>query len=138
MERASTYQTRQGGMILEYMASLKSEHVTAIDIARHFEGGKNPIGITTVYRHLEKLSAEGKIRKFFLSGGKSACYQYIFPNRKCKTHFHLKCEQCGELIHLDCGLLEDIAGHVRKKHRFMINHLKTVFYGTCQSCWRKR
>ncbi|MCL1815164.1 MAG: transcriptional repressor [Treponema sp.] len=133
MERASHYQTRQGELILDYLGSLGGSHVTAGNIAGHFERLKPPIGKTTVYRHLEKLAAAGKIRRYFLAGT-SACYQYIAGSGECKNHFHLKCETCGELFHLDCGLLEDVADHVRKKHRFAINSLKTVFYGTCKRC----
>jgi Fur family ferric uptake transcriptional regulator len=132
--RSSRYQTRQGGLILDYLTSLGSNHVTAADIAFHFENLKNPIGKTTVYRHLEKLSGEGKIRRFFLTGRNSACYQYIAENRKCRTHFHFKCESCNKLFHMDCNLLEGIAGHVQKKHNFAINPLSTVFYGICKPC----
>ena len=137
MDRSSHYQTRQGGLIVDYLASLKGNHVTAAGIAGHFESQKPSIGKTTVYRHLEKLITEGQVRRYFLTGGNSACYQYIGSAARCKTHFHLKCESCGELIHLDCDLLEDVAGHVRRKHRFAINSLKTVFYGTCKQCQSK-
>ena len=134
MQRTSTYQTRQRGQILEYLKSLDGGHITAADIAGYFEGSNAPVGKTTVYRHLEKLTGEGRLRRYFLTGEKSACYQYIAGGGKCKTHFHLKCETCGKLFHLDCGLLEDAAGHIQKKHCFAINQLKTVFYGTCKHC----
>jgi Fur family ferric uptake transcriptional regulator len=138
MERSSSYQTRQGGLILDYLASLGDKHVTAGAVAIHFEAGKPPIGKTTVYRHLEKLVEGGKLRRYFLEGGESACYQFINDDAKCREHFHLKCENCGELIHLDCDVLEDVATHVRKDHGFQINPLKTVFYGTCGRCSAKR
>jgi Fur family ferric uptake transcriptional regulator len=135
MGRASRYQTRQGAQILDYLASLKGEHVTAAAIAGRFEGGKPPIGKTTVYRHLEKLVEDGKVRRYFLEGD-SACYQYT-GGAECREHFHLKCESCGELIHLNCDVLKDVTAHVMKDHRFAINPLKTVFYGTCGSCLSK-
>ena len=138
MERSSRYQTRQGELILDYLASLSGDHVTAAGIAGHFERQKPSIGKTTVYRHLEKLTSEGQVRRYFLDGGNSACYQYVNSNGACKTHFHLKCESCGELFHLNCDLLDDVAGHVQKKHRFVINPLKTVFYGTCKQCFAGR
>ncbi|MDR0599359.1 MAG: transcriptional repressor [Treponema sp.] len=134
MERSSSYQTRQGELILDYLASLGGDHITAAGIAGHFEGGNPPIGKTTVYRHLEKLVAAGKLRRYFLGEGDSACYQYIENPAGCGGHFHLKCETCGELFHLDCGVLGGIAVHVRKKHHFTLNPLKTVFYGTCGRC----
>jgi Fur family ferric uptake transcriptional regulator len=116
------------------MASLEDTHVTAHQIVRHFETAPVAIGQTTVYRHLERLVAEGKIRKYLLSDGRRAYYQYIGRNQACKEHFHLKCERCGTLIHLDCTLLDTMQGHLLDKHDFQINLLKTTLYGTCGNC----
>jgi Fur family ferric uptake transcriptional regulator len=133
-KRPANYRTRQGQCILDYMKSLKGGHVTINDIVRHFEDAEELIGQTTVYRHLEKLAAKGKIRKYVLHDGKSACYQYIENEKKCREHFHLKCESCGALIHMDCELLDEIEKHLLRRHNFQINMLKTVFYGTCKKC----
>jgi Fur family ferric uptake transcriptional regulator len=138
MERAARYQTRQGEQILRYLASLGGSHVTAGGIASYFEGTNPPIGRTTVYRHLERLVDAGRVRRYNLEGEESACYQYIEESGGCREHFHLKCEKCGVLIHLECGVLDDIAGHVRQEHRFEINPLKTVFYGICKDCSAKK
>ncbi|MDR1985455.1 MAG: transcriptional repressor [Treponema sp.] len=132
--RPTRYTTAQGKLILEYMASLGDKHVTAHQIVRHFETAAAVIGQTTVYRHLEKLVAEGKIRKYLLSEGNSACYQYIDRNKACQEHFHLKCESCGALIHVDCTLLDKMQGHLLQEHDFQINLLKTTLYGTCGNC----
>jgi Fur family ferric uptake transcriptional regulator len=132
--RPANYHTRQGLYILDYMKSLGDNHATAGQIVRHFEDTKELIGQTTVYRHLERLAAEGKIRKYILHNDKSACYQYIDNEVKCREHFHLKCESCGALIHMDCGFLNEIERHIFDKHKFQINMLKTVFYGICKKC----
>jgi Fur family ferric uptake transcriptional regulator len=134
MKRAARYRTRQGEEILRYLVSLRGSHVTAGNVAGYFEGAGPPIGRTTVYRHLERLVDAGKLRRYTLEGEKSACYQYIEESGECREHFHLKCEKCGTLIHLECNMLNDITGHVRKEHRFEINPLKTIFYGTCRKC----
>jgi Fur family ferric uptake transcriptional regulator len=121
-------------MILDYLASLGGSHVTAAGIAGHFEAAESPIGKTTVYRHLERLVELGKVRRYVLEDGESACYQYVSDGSRCGEHFHLKCEACGKLFHLDCDVLETVAAHVKKEHHFTINPLKTVFYGTCGRC----
>jgi Fur family ferric uptake transcriptional regulator len=133
-KRPVNYHTRQGQSILDYIKSLGGAHVTINQIVRHFEDTEEGIGQTTVYRHLEKLAAEGKIRKYILHDGKSACYQYTGSETNCRDHFHLKCEICGALIHVDCGLLDEIEKHLLIRHDFQINMLKTVFYGTCKKC----
>ncbi|MDR1239154.1 MAG: transcriptional repressor [Treponema sp.] len=133
-KRPENYQTRQGQAILEYMESLGDGHVTVSQIARHFADTEEAVGQTTVYRHLEKLAAGGMIRKYILHDDKSACYQYISGGKRCREHFHLKCESCGDLIHTDCDFLDEIARHLNRRHHFKINMLKTVFYGTCKKC----
>ncbi|MFP3090534.1 transcriptional repressor [Treponema sp. TIM-1] len=132
-KRPANYHTRQGQGILNYMKSLGNNHVTVNQIVRHFEDTEEDIGQTTIYRHLERLAAEGKIRKYLLDD-KSACYQYIDNERVCREHFHMKCEICGDLIHLDCDFLNKIERHLLRKHNFQLDMLKTVFYGTCKKC----
>jgi Fur family ferric uptake transcriptional regulator len=131
--RSLQYQTRQGRRILDYLGSLGDEHVTVNQIVQHFRRQTPAIGQTTVYRHLEKLCSGGMIRRYALEEG-SACYQVVRGGGDCRGHFHLKCEKCGELIHLECDLLDEIQQHVLQKHDFRINALKTVFYGLCKNC----
>jgi Fur family ferric uptake transcriptional regulator len=134
VKRPTNYRTRQGQCILDYMKSLGDNHVTVNQIVRYFEDAEEGIGQTTVYRHLERLTAEGKIRKYVLFEDKSTCYQYIDNEKECREHFHLKCEICGALIHMDCDFLKKIERHLLRKHNFQIDMLKTVFYGTCKKC----
>ncbi|MDR2176482.1 MAG: transcriptional repressor [Treponema sp.] len=133
-KRPQNYRTRQGEDILSYIRSLDGRHVTVSGIARHFAGRDGSIGQTTIYRHLERLAAEGTIRKYALGDGKSACYQYVDDKAACREHFHLVCERCGALIHVDCDLLEEIRAHLLCEHTFRVDTLKTVFYGTCGGC----
>jgi Fur family ferric uptake transcriptional regulator len=132
-KRPPRYRTRQGQIILDYMRTLGDSHVTASQLAGHF-AGEGGMGQTTVYRHLEKLLTQGKIRKYLLQDGKSSCYQYVEGGENCREHFHLKCEVCGDLIHADCDLLDRIDRHLMAEHDFQINALKTVLYGTCKKC----
>jgi Fur family ferric uptake transcriptional regulator len=133
-KRPANYHTRQGQSILDYMKSLEGDHVTVNQVVRHFEDAEEAVGQTTVYRHLEKLAAGGLIRKYTLYDGKSACYQYVNEEKYCREHFHLKCENCGALIHVECDFLDEISQHLLHSHHFQINMLKTVFYGTCKKC----
>jgi Fur family ferric uptake transcriptional regulator len=132
--RPANYHTRQGECILDYMRSLDGGHITVDQMARHFADEEKAVGQTTIYRHLEKMAAEGKIRKYTLGGGKGTCYQYINNDRQCREHFHLKCEICGGLIHTDCEMLDQVQRHLLGRHHFRIDMLKTVFYGTCKKC----
>jgi Fur family ferric uptake transcriptional regulator len=121
------------------MRTLGDNHVTVNQLVNRFAGrGEAGISQTTIYRQLEKLLVQGKIRKYLLSDGESACYQYVEDGSLCREHFHLKCEACGELIHADCELLDAIDRHLFADHDFKINALKTVLYGTCKKCLNKK
>jgi Fur family ferric uptake transcriptional regulator len=133
-QRPANYRTRQGDRILEYLRSLGDSHVTVTQITRHFADMEEHIGQTTIYRRLEKLAEEGAVRKYVLSDGNSACYQYVDTHALCREHFHLVCETCGALIHADCDFLDEIQAHLLREHDFHINTLKTVLYGTCKTC----
>ncbi|MDR1664250.1 MAG: transcriptional repressor, partial [Clostridiales bacterium] len=126
-QRPSNYNTKQREVILRYIASIAGEHVTAAQIVGHFAKENTPVGRTTVYRHLEKLTESGELRRYTTDGVSGACYQYA-GGRECggSPHLHLKCEGCGELLHLKCSSLNDLERHVLDKHAFQINPLKTV------------
>jgi Fur family ferric uptake transcriptional regulator len=134
-QKRPPYHTRQGQVILDYMRTLGGGHVTVNQLVSYFAAvGETGISQTTIYRRLEKLLAQGTIRKYLLSDGEGACYQYVEDGPACREHFHLKCEVCGNLIHADCDLLDTINRHLLAEHDFQINALKTVLYGTCKKC----
>ncbi|MDR1509917.1 MAG: transcriptional repressor [Synergistaceae bacterium] len=137
MSRPRRYNTAQSKAILEYMASLGETHVTAAQIAEYFGKTGSSVGLTTVYRHLDKLTGSGKVRKYFIGGVSCACYQYIASGEDCAGHFHLKCDACGTLVHLRCDMLNEIPEHVYAEHSFLIDRNRVVFYGKCADCLRK-
>ena len=131
----AAYKTKQQDLLFSYLREMQGQHFTAEDVRVHFEEKKISIGIATIYRQLEKLVTEGKIQKYFIDEHSAACFEYA--GESCNTneqHFHLKCELCGRLIHLECDELEKLGEHVKTEHGFVINPLRTVFYGVCKDC----
>ena len=116
-----------------YMIDHKDTHVTVNQISDNFAQHGTPVGVTTIYRHLEKLLEEGFIRKYTVDGASGACFQYA-EDQQCREHFHLMCEKCGCLIHLECSHLSELAEHIFYEHGFQINPFRTVFYGKCKKC----
>lgn len=137
MERTANYKTKQREALLSYIASLDGLHVTVGQIAEHFKERENPIGVTTIYRHLDKLVEMGKVKKFMIDGISGACFQYIRGSGACREHFHLKCEDCGRIVHLQCGFLDELQRHISKELGAYIDANKTVFYGKCKSCAKR-
>ncbi len=124
------YNTKQREAVLRYIYSLGDVHVTASQIAKHFTRERIPVGRTTVYRHLDRLTEEGVLRRYAADGVSGVCYQYIGVS----PYFHLKCECCGKLRPLECDTLSEIERHVFHKHSFKVNPQKTVLYGRCGEC----
>lgn len=133
-----TYKTKQSQEILSCLQHHGGSHVNVPEILKYLEDRGSSVGIATVYRHLEKMEKEGIVRKYILDGKNGACFQYVGEDRHCHQHYHLKCEQCGELIHLQCDALDSIEAHILEDHGFSVNPLKTVFYGICEKCAREK
>lgn len=128
------YNTKQRSLILECLKENKDRHITAEDIYSFLSAKGEGVGMATIYRTLDKLLKEGCLRRYELSQGQSACYQYIDGEEVCHEHFHLKCENCGKLIHLDCESLTKLSRHIEQEHSFIVNSSKTVLYGLCSDC----
>ncbi len=135
MKRPSSYNTRQREAILGYISTLESAHFTAAEVAGHFQAQGSPIGLTTIYRQLDRLVSQGLVTRYLLDGSSGACYQYNRPEEHSHDpHYHLKCQQCGSLLHLSCGQMELLEQHIRNSHGFKLDWSKTVFYGDCANC----
>jgi Fur family ferric uptake transcriptional regulator len=132
--RPPRYATRQGAAILSYIQQHQGSHVTAAQIIKHFEGGEAGIGRTTVYRQLEKLVQAGKVRKFSLDENNGAVFQYVGECGHNGEHLHLKCEDCGLLIHVDKAMTPRLAKGMLAGYNFELDTKRTVIYGHCQSC----
>ena len=133
----SGYKTKQKRLIENLISSSEDGHFTVDTLTKALEDMGESVGRTTVYRALEKMAADGKVRKYVRSSGESACYQYISAQKECSGHFHLKCTNCGKLIHVDCGHLNELCSHIEKEHGFSVDRLKTVLYGLCEECESK-
>lgn len=125
------YNTKQKDKIIEVINRFDNRHFTAEQVFKALKEDNASIGISTVYRHLDKLAVAGEVQKLASIAGESACYQ----RKGCAdNHFHLKCINCGSLEHLSCEKLMDISKHVALEHDFIIDSSKTVFYGLCHNC----
>lgn len=131
------YNTRQKAAIMSCIETMKKEHFTVDMICSMLIKRKENVGRTTVYRYLEKLASSGFLRKYAAQKGESVCYQVVDDERVCNEHFHLKCEKCGSLIHMECDELNVVAEHIKNHHGFCLNPLKTVIYGVCEGCNQK-
>ena len=126
------YNTKQGDLILRLIRENGGRHLTAEDIVRRLADSGCAVGKSTVYRHLERLTREGTVRRFVLHDGESACYQ--FAGDGCCNHYHLKCSRCGRLLHVECEYLDKVSELIYEHHGFTLSEENTVLYGLCADC----
>ena len=122
-----TYNTKQKDIILNYLIENKDKCLTSNQIYEYLKKD-NKIGLTTIYRFLNKLESENLIRKY--TDKKSATYQYI-NNDECKNHIHLKCIKCNSIIHLECDEALNLSKHIKDEHNFNID---STIFGICKEC----
>ncbi|MBQ6117415.1 MAG: transcriptional repressor [Oscillospiraceae bacterium] len=126
-----TYMTRQQREVLRCIENC-ADGACAAELTEqlHREGAR--VGLTTVYRQLERLEQQGLVHKVVTDQG--ARYQYCSGAHSGRDCFLLKCERCGRIEHLDCSHLGELYSHILAEHHFRINPRRTLFYGLCQRC----
>ncbi len=134
MHSSDGYKTRQREIIENCLKENRNIHMTVDDIVLSLSKNNAPVGRTTVYRTLEKMVKENKVRKYVTGNNDSACFQYLEKYNDCHNHFHLKCVDCGKLLHVDCEKINQLSKHIADEHEFSIDMLQTVIYGKCKMC----
>ena len=139
MNLQKSYNTKQKGEILDFLKKNPGKHFTADEIVSNMSANGKNVGKSTVYRFLEKLTLEQRVRKYEISKNDAACYEYTGNENlsQCTSHSHLKCTSCNRLFHIDCHILNSINEHILKDHNFTVDNTKTVFYGTCRACLKE-
>ena len=129
------YKTKQREQILSFLRTIDNTHFTAADACSYFKEHEIPVGTTTVYRQLEQLVQEGSVKKYIIDESSSACFEYVGEAGDADPScYHLKCERCGTLIHLECEEITEFEKHITRHHGFRIDPVRTVFYGLCAQC----
>ena len=122
-----TYNTKQKNDLLEIIKKEKHSF-TVKDIYSKVNG----VGLTTIYRLVDKLVDEGVLTKN-ISKDNITYYQYL---EECNhdNHFYLKCDNCGEMIHIDCDCIGELSEHISKEHKFKLSESHIIINGLCQKC----
>ena len=126
-----TYTTRQYQAVLRCLERRPETALTAAELAEALRSEEQPVGLATIYRQLEKLEGAGRVHRIHTEEG--SFYQYC-PHTGHQHCFLLRCEDCGRIVHLDCGHLEELYRHLEAEHRFRIDPRRTVLTGRCAAC----
>jgi|AMFO01.1.fsa_nt_gi Fe2+/Zn2+ uptake regulation proteins len=125
-KRTRTRETRQRRLVLKTLRATKS-HPTAEWLFEQVRREMPTISLGTVYRNLNILRDEGRIRELRVAGRTARWDADLSP------HGHFVCTSCGEIRDVtglkphDWRDLKDLVG-------CEVTHQRTEFYGLCPGC----
>lgn len=107
------------------------QHATADEIYEEIVKEYPNIGRGTVYRNLDRLSKEGKIRRLEIPGGADR-YDHL-----CHEHYHARCVKCGRIFDVDMEYMTDLEKNIRNANGFEFIGHDIIFKGVCPKCGKK-
>lgn len=125
------YITKQRKALLEFFERHTDEQFTAAQIAAAEECAG--ISVSTVYRNLADMEAEGKVVKLTRGGSREVYYRFA-ASQKCHGKLHLSCKNCGKTCHVDPDTAEKLYAALRDNESFILDRNETVLYGVCKDC----
>ena len=132
MTRNISYNTKQKNIIIDIIKK-QEKPFTIKDI---YELLNSKVGLTTIYRLVDKLVSENIVNKE-IDKDNITYYQYLNECNE-ENHFYLKCESCGDLVHIDCDCIKELSSHILKEHDFSLNKKHIIIDGICSKCKENR
>ena len=129
-EKRGRYTTRQQESVLAHMRAHEGVSLTVDEIHSGLAAHGVSVGRTTVYRALERLSADGRLINVPATDGGPARYCLMEEG----SGTCLVCLGCYHVYPLDCEDLESFVRHVKEDHDFTVLPRRTVLYGYCPRC----
>ena len=121
--------TKQRQLILDAVMESKT-HPTADELFQDIRRQLPTISLATVYRNLNILAADGKIRKIEMPG---------MPDRfdcRLDTHDHLWCEGCGRVF--DFTLPQALDRQIESVSGMKVRQYSLVARGLCGTCQQQK
>ena len=119
------YNTKQKNEIISFFKNHADKSFTPDEVYEGvcFAG----IGKSTVYRITASLAEAGILRRERDGRGGKCTYQLI-QCHDCHEHLHLKCRECGRLVHLDESISTALGESLKSTIGFSLDE-STMLYG---------
>ena len=121
-------QTKQRTAVATLLAEI-NEFRSAQQLHDDLRKRGDSVGLTTVYRALQSLTAAGEVDSITSDDGETVY-------RKCSNvhHHHLVCRKCGKTVEITGPTVENWADGVAKENGFTeVSHTMELF-GLCAHC----
>ena len=122
-----SYRTHQRLAMLGFLENNPERQYTIDKMIEQI--GEDAPAKSTAYRIVKKLCDEGFIRRFSREGTAGAVYQ-LAVKCCCAEHLHIRCLECGLLIHLDRSAQDELT----KNTGFVLDDERSMLYGRCAAC----
>lgn len=124
------YTTGKKARIIEFLSENRERSFTLEQICCAVtEDGK---GKSTVYRLVAELVEGGDVKRLSDGRTRRCTYQFV-GDAACHEHLHLKCKECGRLMHLDDKLSHQFERAVLRSGGFVIEE-GSMLFGRCRDC----
>jgi Fur family ferric uptake transcriptional regulator len=123
---------RDGGArraVIEHLAE-QNCCLTAQELFDELRATRRQVGIASVYRILDLLTAEGAVQRIDLGSG-TARYE---PISQQGHHHHVVCDSCGKVEAFEDAQLERALTRVEQQSGFAVAGHDVVLHGACDNC----
>jgi Fur family ferric uptake transcriptional regulator len=124
--------TMQRAVVIEILESAGG-HMTAEEVAREIESRRLSLNRSTVYRTLETLAEVGVVKATRM--GRAIHYELSHAG---DDHHHLRCVECGVMVHLDAAEVDLLLDRGAKKAGFEVSDIQVIVNGLCAVCRKAR
>lgn len=131
----ASYQTAQKKKITDFLAKNYDKDFTVEELASALnqEYPQDAPGKSTVYRLIQKMTDDGTVMR--IAGEYSRKFTYrIAEHGNCASHLHMKCMDCGRLLHMEDNESLRFMAEVMRNNHFEVDKKHTVLVGTCENC----
>lgn len=127
------YQTEQKRLLFSYLQSHADEAFSMQALCAVMAGCG--VGRSTVYRLIRQMCQDGQVRQLPPGEGRrSIAYQYLSGGSACRRHLHLRCLQCGRVLHADDTLTAAIEKQLLASQGFTLDEGQAILPGLCSHC----
>lgn len=116
--------TRERVAILEEVMA-RHDHFSVEELHDSLKAGGKKVSRATLYRNLDSLKEAGILAEVDL-GNRHVQYEHVLGHGR---HFHIVCEETGEVVEDTSPEIERILEGLARKHGLEFSHFKLQIFG---------
>lgn len=124
LKRKKLLFTRERIAILEEVMA-RHDHFSVEELHDSLKASKKKVSRATLYRNLDSLKEAGILAEVDL-GNRHVQYEHVLGHGR---HFHIVCEETGEVVEDTSVEMEKIIESLARKHGMDLSHFKLQIFG---------